>query len=59
MAPGEILLVLKEALVELALEWHLLWIWVLVADITDELIMGPDALQAHDTSMDLKCHVLQ
>lgn len=37
----------------------LLWTWVLVADITDELNMGPDALHLHDTSMELKCHVLQ
>jgi hypothetical protein len=59
MVSGETFRFLKEALVELTLGWHLLWIWVLVADITDEFIMGPDALHAHDISMDLKCHVLQ
>jgi hypothetical protein len=32
---GETFPLLKEALVEVTLGWHLLWIWVLVANIID------------------------
>jgi hypothetical protein len=31
---------------------------VIVANITDELFLGLDVMHAHDTSVDLRCHVL-
>jgi hypothetical protein len=33
-------------------------IWVLVADITDELFLGLDILRAYDASVDVGSHVL-
>jgi hypothetical protein len=34
-------------------------IWVLVADITDELFLGLDILRAYDESVDVGRHVLR
>jgi hypothetical protein len=51
--------VLKEALVDLILGWHLLLTWVFVTRIADEFILRLDALHAHDSFMDVGHHVLQ
>jgi hypothetical protein len=51
--------VVKEALVELTLGQRTLKIWVFVADVTDEFILGPDILRAYDESVDVGCHVLR
>jgi hypothetical protein len=40
MASGETIPALKKTLVELTLEWSFLKIWVLVAEITDEFVLG-------------------
>jgi hypothetical protein len=45
MASGEIIPILKEALVELTLGCSVLKIWVYVAEIMDELILRLDILQ--------------
>jgi hypothetical protein len=37
---------------------RILKIWVLVAYITGEFILGVDILQAYDTSVDMGCHML-
>jgi hypothetical protein len=50
---GETLPILKEAFVTLTLWRRPLGIWVFVADITNELILGLDVLRAHDASVDL------
>jgi hypothetical protein len=59
MASGEILPILKEALVTLTLGWRPLTTWVLVADIADEFILAFDVLCAQNASVDLKGLVLQ
>jgi hypothetical protein len=48
---GEIIPVMKEALVELTLGWWALKILVLVAEVTDEFILGLDILRAYDASV--------
>jgi hypothetical protein len=48
----------REALVELTLEQRALKIWVFVADITDEFILGLDILQAYHATVDVGRHVL-
>jgi uncharacterized protein (DUF1684 family) len=52
-ASGETIPVLKEAVVELTLGRETLRIWVFVAEITDEFILGLDVLQAYDASVDV------
>jgi hypothetical protein len=52
-ASGETILVLKEAVVGLNLGQRALRIWVFVAEVTDEFILGLDVLRAYDASMDL------
>jgi len=51
--------VLKEALVDLTLGRQALRIWVFVAEVTDEFILGLDVLRAYDASVDLGCHLLR
>jgi hypothetical protein len=54
------LLALMEAIMELTLSQCALQIWVLTAEITDGLILELDnILCAHDTSVDLKHHLLK
>jgi predicted aspartyl protease len=57
-ASGETIPVIREARVELTLGRRPVRIWVLVADITDELILGLDVLRACDASVDVGRHVL-
>jgi len=59
MASGETIPVLKEALVELTLGQRALRIWVFVAEVTDEFILGLDVLWAYDASVDLGRHLLR
>ena len=56
---GETIPVLKEALVELTLGGQTLRIWVFVPEVMDKFFLGPDVLWVYDTSMDLRCHLLQ
>ena len=58
-ASGETLPVLREALVELTLGQRALRIWVFVAEVTDEFILGLDVLRAYDASVDLGRHLLR
>jgi hypothetical protein len=58
-ATDEIFHVLKESLVELTLRQSIPWIWALITKITDEFILGLDILQAYNTVVALKYHVLQ
>jgi hypothetical protein len=54
---GRTIPVVKEALVQLTLGLRALNICVLVADITDEFILGLDTLRAYDASVDVGRHV--
>jgi hypothetical protein len=56
---GRTIPVVKVALVKLTLGQWALKIWVLVADITDEFILGLDMLRAYDASVDVGRHVLR
>jgi hypothetical protein len=56
---GETIPVMMEAHLELTLGRRPLRIWVLVAGITDELILGLDVLRACDASVDMGRHVLR
>jgi predicted aspartyl protease len=58
-ASGETLPILKEAFVTLTLGRRPLGIYVFVADITDELILGLDILRAYDASVDLGSQMLR
>jgi hypothetical protein len=58
MVPGRSL-VLKKALVDLALEQSTLCIWLFITKITDQFILGLEILRAYDTVTDLKHSVLQ
>jgi hypothetical protein len=58
-ASGETLPILKEAFVTPTLGQLPLVIWVFVADITDELILGLDILCAYDASMGLGRQMLR
>jgi hypothetical protein len=58
-ASGETLPILKEAFVTLTLGRLPLEIWVFVADLTDELILGLDILRAYDASVDLGSQMLR
>jgi hypothetical protein len=59
LASGETIPVVKDAQVELTLGRRALKIWVFVAEITDEFILGLDVLRAYDASVDLGRHVLR
>jgi hypothetical protein len=59
MASGEILLILKEALVKLTLRGRPLAAWAFVANITDKFILGLDVLCTHDASLDLRYQALR
>jgi hypothetical protein len=52
MVSGEALPIMKEVFLTLTLGRRPLKIWVFVADITDELILGLDVLRAYDVSVD-------
>jgi hypothetical protein len=58
-ASVETIPVLKEALVELTLGLRTLRIWVFVAEITDEFILGLDVLRAYNASVDVGRHLLR
>jgi hypothetical protein len=49
----------KEALVELTLGQRALKIWVFVADITEEFILGLDNLRAYHEKVDVGRHGLR
>jgi hypothetical protein len=51
--------VAREALVELTLTQRALKIWVFVADIMDEFILGLDILRAYQATVDVRRHVLR
>jgi hypothetical protein len=51
--------ILKEAFVTLTLGRRPLEIWVFIADITDELILGLDILRTYNASMDLGHQILR
>jgi hypothetical protein len=59
MASGKTIPVVKEALVELNLGRRALRIWMFVAEITYEFILGLDGLRAYDASVDLRRHLLR
>jgi hypothetical protein len=58
MASGGTIPIVKEALIELTLGRRGMRIWVFVAEITDELILGLDFLRAYDASVDLGRHLI-
>jgi len=58
-ASGETIPVLKEALINLTLGWQAVRIWVFIAEVINEFILGLDVLRAYDVSMDLGCHLLR
>jgi hypothetical protein len=58
-ASGETIPVMREAHVELTLGRRPVRIWMLVADITDELILGLDVLRACNASVDVGRRVLR
>jgi hypothetical protein len=55
---GETLPILKDVFLTLNLGRRSLKIWVFVADITNELILGLDNLRAYDASVDIGCQTL-
>jgi hypothetical protein len=59
MASGAILSVLKEALVELTIGWTSINIWLHVAEIMGELLLGLDMLHTNDAFVDLGHHMLR
>jgi hypothetical protein len=56
---GRTIPVVKESLVQLTLGQRALNIWMFVADITDEFILGLDILRAYDASVDVGHNVLR
>jgi len=58
-ASGETIPLLKEALVQLTLGRRSLRIWVFVAEVIDEFILGLDVLPAYDAFVDLGRHLLR
>ena len=58
MASGETIPV-TEALVERTLGWQTLRIWVFVAEITDEYILGLDVLRDYEASVVLEHQLLR
>jgi hypothetical protein len=59
MVSGEALPILKEVSLTLTLRWLPPKIWVFVADITNELILGLDILRACNASLDIGRQTLQ
>jgi hypothetical protein len=57
-ASGEVLPILKEVFLTLTLGQRSLNIWVLIANITNEFILGLDILRAYDAYVDLGCQML-
>jgi hypothetical protein len=53
MGSGEALPIMKEVFLTLILGRHPLEIWVFVADITNELVLGLDVLRVCDVSVDI------
>jgi hypothetical protein len=53
MASGETLPILKEVFVQMTLGWSPIRIYVLIAEITDELILELDILHTYGTFMDV------
>jgi hypothetical protein len=49
---------MKVALIELSLGRRSLKIWVFVAEVRDEFILGLKVLRAYDASVDLGRHLL-
>jgi hypothetical protein len=58
-ASGGTIPVVKEERVDLTLGQRTLRIWVFVADITDDFILGLDILRAYDAKVDMGRHVLR
>ena len=58
-ASGETIPVIKQSQVELTLGRRPIRIWVFVAEITDEFILGLDVLRAYDAFVDLGRHLLR
>jgi hypothetical protein len=58
-ASGEALPILKEALVELTLGQSPIHILVLIAEITEELILRLDILHTYVVFVGLGCHMLR
>jgi hypothetical protein len=58
MPSRETLPILKEVFMTLTQGQRPLKTWVVVANITDEFILGLDVLQASNAGVDLKCLVL-
>jgi hypothetical protein len=56
---GRMIPIVKKVLVELTLGQRALKIWVFVADMWDEFILGLHILWAYDESVDVGCHVLR
>jgi hypothetical protein len=59
MASGQTIPIDKEALVDLTLGRCALNIWVFIADITDDFILGMDVLRAYDALVDVKHDALR
>jgi hypothetical protein len=57
MMSGETLLVLEEVLVELNLGWSALQIYVFIATIRDQFILGLDVPRAYEMT-NFKHHIL-
>jgi hypothetical protein len=55
----EVLTILPEASVELALGLILIRIWILVAEVTEDFCLGLLILYTHDASEDLERYVVQ
>jgi hypothetical protein len=58
MTSGQTLLVLEEELVELNLGRSALRIYVSIATITDQFILGLDVLRVYKMMVDFKRHIL-
>jgi hypothetical protein len=56
---GEALPIIKEVFLTLNLGRRPLKIWVFVADITNEFILGLDILRAYDAKLDIGRHTLR
>lgn len=50
--------ILNEAFVKLTVGWRSLTTWVLITNITDESILIPGVMHAHEAFVDLRRHVL-
>jgi hypothetical protein len=56
---GQNIPVVKKVLVELTLGQQALKIWVFIANLVDDFIMGLDILRAYNMSMNVGCHMLR